>query len=112
MIGIEEREVSRSDQAAASIGIQEENAGRLPLDAVNTHQGLAKLVLTLIELIKELVERQALSRMERGTLTDPETEKIGETLFELEAKIDELCALFELKRSDLNIDLGPLGDLL
>jgi CRISPR/Cas system-associated endonuclease Cas1 len=86
--------------------------GRLALDGHDAGQGLAKLVLTLIEMIRQLLERQALHRMERGTLSDLEIERIGETLGLLEEKLEELCVLFGLKRTDLNVDLGPLGNIL
>ena len=112
VISMADQEITEIDQAEPFHELTEEMAGRLPLDASNTQQGLAKLVLTLIELIGQLLERQALSRMERGTLTDEEIEHIGETLYQLQEKIDELCAIFGLKRADLNIDLGPLGNIL
>lgn len=78
----------------------------------NVEQGLAKLVLSLIELLRQLLERQAIRRMEGGSLTDEQVESMGEALMKLEAKIRELAAQFGLSPSDLNLDLGPLGTLL
>jgi len=73
---------------------------------------LAKLVLTVVELLRRVLEHQALRRMEGGGLSDPEIERMGVALMELEAKVAELRTIFDLEESDLNIDLGPLGRLL
>ena len=78
----------------------------------NIEQGLAKLVLTLIELLRQLMERQAIRRMEGGSLSEEQIEDMGEALMKLEAKIHELAAHFGLTPADLNLDLGPLGSLL
>jgi len=78
----------------------------------NVEKGLAKLVLTLVELIRKLMEKQAIRRVEGGSLTDEEVERIGETLMKLESKMKELKEAFGLKNEDLNIDLGPLGNLM
>lgn len=75
-------------------------------------KGLAKLVLTLIELIRKLLEKQAMRRVEAGSLTDEEIENVGETLMKLENKMDELKGIFGLKDEELNLNLGPLGDLM
>jgi Gas vesicle protein K len=85
---------------------------RINADEENVEQGLAKLVLTLIELIRQLLEKQAIRRMEGGTLTDAEIERLGETFMKLEAKMAELKATFGLQDEDLNLNLGPLGDLM
>jgi hypothetical protein len=85
---------------------------RINADEQNVEQGLAKLVLTLIELIRRLLEKQAIRRMEAGSLTDEEIERLGETFMKLEAKMAELKATFGLQDEDLNINLGPLGDLM
>lgn len=84
----------------------------LALDKNNVQQGLAKLVLTLIELIRRLMEKQAVRRMEAGSLTDQEIEDLGETFMKLEEKMEELKVLFDLTDQDLNLNLGPLGDLM
>ena len=75
-------------------------------------KGLAKLVLTLIELIRKLLEKQAMRRVEAGFLSEEEIEKVGETLMKLENKMDELKGIFGLKDEELNLNLGPLGDLM
>ena len=75
-------------------------------------QGLAKLVLGLIELLRQLLERQAIRRMEGGTLSDQQVEEMGLALMKLEQKIKELAEQFGLKPEDLNLDLGPLGKLV
>jgi len=84
----------------------------LALDKNNVQQGLAKLVLTLIELIRRLMEKQAMRRMENGSLTDEEIENLGETFMKLEEKMAELKILFNLADEDLNLNLGPLGNLM
>ena len=71
-----------------------------------------QLVLTLVEFIRRLLERQAIRRMETGTLTDAETENIGRALMQLEATIRDLSARFGIPPEELNLDLGPLGKLL
>lgn len=78
----------------------------------NAEKGLAKLVLTLIELIRKLMEKQAMRRVEAGSLTDEEVERVGETLMKLENKMKELKEIFGLKDEELNLNLGPLGDLI
>lgn len=78
----------------------------------NADHGLAQLVLTLIELIRKLVEKQAIRRVEGGSLTDDEIERLGETLMKLEMKMEELKKIFNLTDEDLNLNLGPLGDLM
>lgn len=75
-------------------------------------RSVVKLVLTLIELIRQLLERQAIRRMENATLTAEETEAIGTALMRLEETIRELGAQFDLSPEDLNLDLGPIGRLL
>ncbi len=78
----------------------------------NVEHGLAKLVLTLIELIRKLMEKQAMRRLDGGSLTDEEVERLGESLLLLEKKMGELKDYFGLKSEDLNLDLGPLGRLM
>ena len=75
-------------------------------------RGLAQLVLTLVELLRQLMERQALRRMEQGTLTDDEIDRLGDTFMKLEQRMEELKREFGLEDRDLNLNLGPLGDLL
>src|SRR5919109_1753944 len=87
-------------------------SGRVDCSPENIEQGLAKLVLSLIELLRQLLERQAIRRMQGGSLSEQQVEEIGEALMKLEAKIHELSAHFGLTPQDLNLDLGPLGRLL
>lgn len=84
----------------------------LDADQENVEQGLAKLVLSLVELLRQLLEKQALRRMEGGTLTDEEIERLGNTFMKLQERIDELRVVFGLDDEELNIDLGPLGKLV
>ncbi|MCM3716101.1 gas vesicle protein K [Halalkalibacter oceani] len=86
--------------------------GRIHLDPDNAEHGLAQLVLTVIELLRQIVERHAMRRVEGGTLTDEQIENLGEALMNLEEKMEELKSIFGLEADDLNIDLGPLGSLL
>lgn len=85
---------------------------RINADQSNVEQGLAKLVLTLIELIRQLLEKQALRRVEGGSLTDEQIERLGETFMKLDQKMEELKRVFGLQDEDLNLNLGPLGDLM
>ncbi len=81
-------------------------------DPRSAERGLAALVLTIVELLRQLMERQALRRVEDGTVTDEQAERIGYTLMRLEERMNELLDEFGLEPEDLNIDLGPLGPLL
>ena len=85
---------------------------RVNIDAQSVEQGLAKLVLTLIELIRRLLEKQAVRRMEGGGLTPEQVEELGLALMKLEEKMGELKRQFGLQDEDLNIDLGPVGRLI
>ena len=78
----------------------------------NVERGLARLVLTLIELLRQLMERQALRRIEGGSLSEEEVERLGQTFMLLERRMEELKGVFGLEDQDLNLNLGPLGDLL
>lgn len=85
---------------------------RIDCNPETVEQGLAKLVLGLIELIRRLLERQAIRRMEGGSLDDEQVENMGLALMKLEQKVHQLAAEFHLTPKDLNLDLGPLGKLL
>jgi hypothetical protein len=85
---------------------------RVNADPQRVEQGLAQLVLTLVELLRQLMERQALHRMDQGNLTDDQIERLGETFMKLEQRMEELKREFGLEDRDLNLNLGPLGDLL
>jgi hypothetical protein len=95
--------------------VPEQPAGlpeRLNLEPESVERGLVALVLTIVELLRQLMERQALRRVDAGGLTDEQIDRIGTTLMLLEEKMDELREHFGLEPEDLNIDLGPLGPLL
>ncbi|HEY7419802.1 MAG TPA: gas vesicle protein K [Ktedonobacteraceae bacterium] len=92
--------------------VQQMRPQRIQADESNVEQGLAKLVLTLIELIRRLLEKQTLRRIEAGSLTDAQIERMGETFLKLEQKMEELKGTFGLEDEDLNLNLGPLGDLM
>ena len=85
---------------------------RINVDAQGVEQGLAKLVLTLIEFIRRLLEKQAVRRMEGGELSPEQIEELGLALMKLEAKLQELKTQFGLEHEDLNLDLGPIGRLI
>jgi hypothetical protein len=91
---------------------QRPRAGRLNLDANDAKNGLGQLVLTLVKLLHELLERQAIRRMEAGSLSAPQIERLGLTLMRQAQEIERLRAEFGLEDEDLNLDLGPLGKLL
>jgi hypothetical protein len=78
----------------------------------DVRRSVARLVLTLVEFVRQLLERQAIRRLEGGTLSAEETEAIGVALMRLEETVHELAARFELEPDELNLDLGPLGRLL
>jgi hypothetical protein len=92
--------------------VQDAFPRRVNADPEKVERGLAQLVLTLVELLRQLMERQALRRMEGGTLTDEQLDQLGETFMKLNQRMDELKAEFGLEDRDLNLDLGPLGNLL
>jgi hypothetical protein len=85
---------------------------RVNVDPEGVEQGLAKLVLTLVEFLRQLLERQAIRRMDGGTLSDDEIERVGVALMRLEAKVREMAEAFGLDPDDLNLGLGPIGKLL
>ena len=85
---------------------------KINIDPKSVEQGLAKLVLTLIEFIRRLLEKQAVRRMEGGDLSPEQIEELGLALMSLEAKMRELKGQFGLSDEDLNLDLGPIGRLI
>jgi hypothetical protein len=85
---------------------------RINLDQNTVKNGLGQLVLTLVKLLHELLERQSIRRIEAGSLTDEQIERLGVTLLRQAEEIDRLRREFGLEEEDLNIDLGPLGQLL
>ena len=103
------------DASAAGRGAGRGGRVRLPsrirIDPENVKNGLVRLVLTLIELIRELLERQALRRIDGGSLSAEEIERLGLTFLRLAEEMDRLKQQFGLTDDDLNLDLGPLGKL-
>jgi hypothetical protein len=85
---------------------------RIDADPEQVERGLVTLVLTVVELLRQLMERQALRRVDQGGLSDEKVEQIGATLLALDERMAELREHFGLTPADLNIDLGPLGPLL
>ncbi|MFG2138286.1 gas vesicle protein K [Streptomyces sp. NPDC048650] len=87
-------------------------AQRINTDPDTVERDLIKLVLTVVELLRQLMERQALHRVDAGDLTEEQEERLGTTLMILHRRMIELCARYDLSLDDLNLDLGPLGTLL
>jgi Gas vesicle protein K len=98
--------------AGALPRIEEALPRRLNADPENLEKGLAQLVLTIVELLRQLMERQALRRIDDGTLSEDQVERLGQTLMKLAQRMDELREEFGLDAEDLNLNLGPLGNLL
>lgn len=84
---------------------------RINADPDKVEQGLARLVLTVIELLRRVLEHQAVRRMDGGSLTDEQVERLGLALLRLNDRMDELKKTFDLTDEDLVVDLGPLGEL-
>jgi hypothetical protein len=93
-------------------GMKQGKESRIEASPDNVESGLARLVLTLIELLRKLMEKQAMRRIDGGSLDEAQIDELGETLMKLEMKMDELKKTFNLTDSDLNLNLGPLGDLM
>ena len=98
-----EREHPRLDNALSR---------RVNADPESLEKGLAQLVLTVVELLRQLMERQALRRIDGGSLSEEQVERLGRTFMELDRRMEELRKEFGLDEKDLNLDLGPLGRLL
>ncbi len=98
--------------APGSARHDEQGTGRVNLDPDKTRNGVAQLVLTLVKLLHELLERQAVRRMEAGTLTDEQVERLGVALMKQAEELERLRKEFDLEDEDLNLDLGPLGKLV
>ncbi len=86
-------------------------ASRWSADPEDVQRSVVKLVLTLVEFLRELLERQAIRRMENGSLTAEETEAVGLAIMKIQETILQLAGQFDLSPEDLNLDLGPLGRL-
>lgn len=100
------------DIAAARQPGPPQPARRISTDPDTVERDLVRLVLTLVELLRQLMERQALHRVDQGDLTEEQEERLGSTLMILHDRMSELCADHGLTMEDLNLDLGPLGTLL
>lgn len=98
-----------ADQVLAQAARHLASQGRLTLDPDRVEQDLARLVLGLVELLRKLMELQAIRRMEAGSLTADQEEKLGDTLMRAEGALHEVAAKFGLRPEDLVLDLGPLG---
>ena len=85
---------------------------RLNADPESLERGLAQLVLTIVELLRQLMERQAVRRMDDGSLSEDQVERLGQTFIALSERMAELREEFGLDEEDLNLNLGPLGNLL
>lgn len=108
-----DRELALFEDSAGALERLEANLPRrLNADPENLEKGLAHLVLTLVELLRQLMERQALRRIEGGTLDDEEIERLGRTFMALSKRMEELKRTFGLEDEELNLNLGPLGNLL
>src|ERR1051325_1456437 len=103
---------SESDELTAALhALATQLPDRINADPERVEQGLARLVLTVVELLRKVLEHQAIRRMDGGSLTDEEIERLGPPLLKLNQRMDELKTTFGLTDDDLNIDLGPLGRL-
>jgi len=108
-----QRELAPFEDSAGALERLEANLPRrLNADPETLEKGLAHLVLTLVELLRQLMERQALRRIEGGTLDDEEIERLGRTFMALSERMEELKRAFGLEDEELNLNLGPLGNLL
>ncbi len=107
-----ERSSAPGNESGSESFPQSERKGRLDLDPDSTRNGVAQLVLTLVKFLHELLERQAIQRIEGGSLSEEEIERLGLALMKQAREIERISKEFDLKDEDLNIDLGPLGRLL
>lgn len=110
-------ESSQEELLARALPATAEGLGQLfgpktNIDPKNVEKGLTKLVLTLVDLIRKLMEKQAIRRIEAGQLNVGEIEKMGNTFLLLDERMEQLKEMFGLQDEDLNLDLGPLGELL
>ena len=113
-VGVPESAETRGRNFSADVAL-EALARALPerinADPGQVENGLARLVLTVIELLREILEHQAIRRMDGGTLSEEQVERLGLALLKLNERMEELKTIFGLTDEDLNIDLGPLGQL-
>ena len=107
-----EETIERTLPSFIDYGLDQVIKPKTNIDPKNVEKGLIKLVLTLVELIRKLMEKQAVRRMESGFLTAVEVERMGTAFLLLDKKMEQLKKSFALKDEDLNLDLGPLGELM
>lgn len=105
-------QVALNDFAQVLTPASRSSRSRLRVQQTDMKNGVARLVLALIELLRELLERQALRRIEAGSVTEEEIERLGNTFLRLSEQMTRLKKEFGLTDEDLNLDLGPLGKLL
>jgi hypothetical protein len=112
--GLMIREIARLDDLRRELKRASRSASplRWNADEDDVQRSVAHLVLTLVEFIRKLLERQAIRRMGAGTLTDQQTEEIGRALMKLEETVADIAAKFGIAPEDLNLDLGPVGKLM
>lgn len=108
----QETHATSTSPARSGAAARASSRGRMNLDADGAKNGIAQLVLALVKFLHELLERQAVRRMEAGTLTDAEIERLGVALMKQAEELDRLRREFGLDEKDLNLDLGPLGKLV
>jgi hypothetical protein len=104
--------IDRAELVARLAEVADQLPDRIDVDPDAVGRDLARLVLTLVELLRQVVEHQAVRRMEDPDLSEEQVERMGTALWRLEEKLTEIRAVFGLAGEDLNIDLGPLGKLL
>lgn len=105
------RDLPKGPRLQGQIGRTERSARRIEIDPDNLRNGLGQLVLSLVKLVHELLEKQALRRIEAGGLSEAQCERVGLALMKQAEQIDQLRIAFGLSEDDLNFDLGPLGRL-
>ncbi|CAN5722677.1 gas vesicle protein K [soil metagenome] len=103
---------SREALVAEMVALAEQLPSRIDVDPDTVQRDLARLVLTLVELLRRVVEHQAIQRMEDPDLSEEQVERMGTALWRLEEKMEEIREVFGLAAEELNIDLGPFGRLL
>lgn len=109
---LDRRILSTLDASSADVEALLGGGRRINAEPEDVERGLAQLVLTLVDFLRQLMERQAVHRMEAGELTDDEVERVGQTFMALEQRMGELREAFALSEEDLNVHLGPLGRLM
>ncbi len=109
---VQSEDLGEFSQTMRAAGLPRAGTRRLNIDPEQVKNGLAQLALTLVKLLHELMERQAIRRIDQGDLSDLEIDRLGTTLMKQGEQIEKLREAFGLSEEDLNLDLGPLGRLL